>query len=357
MKGIVLHGGAGTRLRPLTHTGPKQLIPIANKPVSQYAVEDLIDCKISQIAFVLGDTHPNRVREYYGDGSRFHVKFQYVPQGEPRGIAHAVGLCQGFVGNDSFIVYLGDNLIKGGIAKYAGEFQKTGADAMILLSKVKDPTRFGVASFDDKGKLAALVEKPKKPPSNFALTGIYMFKPVIFDMIKKLKPSWRNELEITEAIQMLLQEGGKINHHVVEGWWKDTGTPEDILESNRLVLDELKPKIDGDVEGDASVQGRVAVGIGSKVSAKARVRGPSIIGENSMIEPGVYIGPYTSIGNHVTVRRGEIEDSIIMDHCQIDAPLRITNSIIGQHTTIRDGGEHAPKGISLTLGENCVLNL
>src|SRR5215831_13560564 len=151
MKGIVLHGGSGTRLRPLTHTGPKQLIPIANKPVSQYAVEDLINCKIHEIAFVLGDTHPNRVREYYGEGSKFDVKFQYVPQGEPLGIAHAVGLCQDFVGNDSFIVYLGDNLIKGGIAKFASEFQKTGADAMILLSKVKDPTRFGVASFDEKG--------------------------------------------------------------------------------------------------------------------------------------------------------------------------------------------------------------
>ena len=357
MKGIVLHGGSGTRLRPLTHTGPKQLIPIANKPVSQYAVEDLIDCEIREIAFVLGDTHPNRVKEYYGDGSRFGVRFQYVPQGEPLGIAHAVGLCHGFVGDESFIVYLGDNLIKGGIAKFAEEFHKTEADAMILLSKVKDPTRFGVASFDEKGKLVALVEKPKKPPSNFALTGIYMFKPVIFDMIKKLRPSWRNELEITEAIQMLLQEGGKISYHIVEGWWKDTGTPEDILESNRLILDELKSKIDGHVEEDASVQGRVVVGKGSKVSAKARVRGPSIIGENSVIEPGVYIGPYTSIGNRVTVRRGEIEDSIIMDHCTIDAPLRITNSIIGQYATIRDSGNHAPKGISLTIGENCILNL
>ena len=357
MKGIVLHGGAGTRLRPLTHTGPKQLIPIANKPVSRYAVEDLLACNIDEIAFVLGDTHPDRVREYYGDGSKFGKKFQYVDQGAPLGIAHAVGLCRDFVGNDSFIVYLGDNLIKGGITKYADEFRRSNPDAMILLTKVKEPSRFGVASFDGKGKLIGLVEKPKKPPSNFALTGIYMFKPIIFDMIKKLKPSWRNELEITEAIQMLLMDGGRVSHHIVEGWWKDTGTPEDILESNRLILDEQGSKIDGVVENGASVQGRVVIGKGSRILQGAKIRGPSIIGEDTVLDSGVYVGPYTSIGNHVTIKRGEIEDSIIMDHCTIDAPYRITSSIIGTYTTIRDSGSHTPKGIRLTLGENCQLDL
>ncbi|TMI59320.1 hypothetical protein E6H16_09050, partial [Candidatus Bathyarchaeota archaeon] len=179
-----------------------------------------------------------------------------------------------------------------------------------LLTKVKEPSRFGVASFDGKGKLIGLVEKPKKPPSNFALTGIYMFKPIIFDMIKKLKPSWRNELEITEAIQMLIADGGRVSHHIVEGWWKDTGTPEDILESNRLILDEQGSKIDGAVEDGASVQGRVVIGKGSRIAQGAKIRGPSIIGEDTILESGVYVGPYTSIGSHVTIKRGEIEDSI-----------------------------------------------
>ena len=357
MKGIVLHGGSGTRLRPLTHTGPKQLIPIANKPTSQYAVEDLLACGITQVAFVLGDVHPEKVKEYYGDGSKFGAKFEYIPQGDPRGIAHAVGLCRNFVGNSEFIVYLGDNLIKGGITEFARKFEGSDASASVLLTKVKDPSRFGVAALDDHGKLIGMEEKPKHPKSNLALTGIYMFKPVIFKMIDRLKPSWRNELEITEAIQLLLQDGGKITYHVVEGWWKDTGTPEDILESNRLELDDLQSKIEGTVEEGGSVQGRVALGQGSIVSKGATVRGPTIIGRDTKIESGVYIGPYTSIGDHVAIRRGEIEDSIVMDHCTIDIPHRITSSIIGQHTTITSSDHNSPRGFKLTLGENCQVSI
>ncbi len=357
MKGIVLHGGAGTRLRPLTHTGPKQLIPIANKPVSQYAVEDLLACGIKSIAFVLGDVHPGRVKEYYGDGSKFGAKFEYVPQGDPRGIAHAVGLCKSFVGNSDFIVYLGDNLIKGGIRNFAAEFESSSPSASILLTKVSDPSRFGVATIDGKGKLVGLEEKPKNPKSNLAMTGIYMLRPIIFKMIAKLKPSWRNELEITEAIQLLLEDGETVNYHIVQGWWKDTGTPEDILESNRLVLDELSGRIDGTVEKSGSVQGRVSLGENSRIGNGATVRGPTIIGKNTIIESGVYVGPYTSIGDHVLMKRGEIEDSIVMDHCQIDVPHRITSSIIGQHTTIVGADHNSPKGFKLTLGENCQLVL
>lgn len=341
----------------MTHTGPKQLIPIANKPVSQYAVEDLLACGIKNIAFVVGDVHPEKVKEHYGDGSKFGAEFEYVTQGDPRGIAHAVGLCKDFIDNSDFIVYLGDNLIKGGVRKYAQEFREAGASATILLSKVNDPSRFGVASFDGKGKLIALEEKPKEPKSNLALTGIYLFRPSIFDMIAKLKPSWRDELEITEAIQLLLKHGDEIDYHIVEGWWKDTGTPEDILESNRLILDDLLPKIRGKVEEGGFTQGRVTLGENSTIGRGAIVRGPSIIGNDSRIHSGVYVGPYASIGDHVEMRRGEIEDSIIMDHCTVDVPHRITSSIIGQHTSITSADHNSPKGFRLTLGENCQLSL
>jgi glucose-1-phosphate thymidylyltransferase len=333
------------------------LIPIANKPVSQYAVEDLLTCGIKEIAFVLGDVHPERVKDHYGDGSAYGAKFTYIIQEEPKGIAHAVGLCQDFIENSPFIVYLGDNLIKGGIAKQAQEFRTTKADATILLSKVKDPSKFGVAKLDYHNKLIGLEEKPKKPASNLALTGIYFFKPAIFDMIEKLRPSRRNELEITEAIQLLLENGRKVDYHVVEGWWKDTGTPEDILESNRLVLDEITRKIEGTVEDEDSVQGRVQVAKNAKIALGATVRGPSVIGDGATLESGVYVGPYTSIGNHVIIKRGEVENSIIMDNCVIDVPHRITGSIIGQGTTITSNDHNSPKGLRLTLGENCQLNL
>jgi glucose-1-phosphate thymidylyltransferase len=357
MKGVVLHGGSGTRLRPLTHSGPKQLIPIANKPVSQYAVEDLLACGIKEIAFILGDVHPEKVKDHYGDGTAYGAKFTYIRQDEPRGIAHAIGLCRNFVGESPFIVYLGDNLIKDGITKQAREFQTARADATILLSKVKDPSKFGVAKLDYHNKLVELEEKPKKPASNLALTGIYMLKPAIFEMIDKLHPSRRNELEITEAIQLLLENGHRVDYHVVEGWWKDTGTPEDILESNRLVLDEITRKIESTIDDEDSIQGRVHVSKNAKIAQGATVRGPSVIGEGANLETGVYIGPYTSIGNHVMIRRGEVENSIIMDNCVIDIAHRITGSIIGQGTTITSNNHSSPKGLRLTLGENCQLIL
>jgi len=353
VKGIVLHGGAGTRLRPLTHTGPKQLIPIANKPVSQYGVEDMIACGIRDIAFVLGDVHPEKVKDYYGDGSRFHAKFAFITQGEPLGIAHAVSLCRDFVGDSAFIVYLGDNLIKGGVKKYFDDFQASSLDALILLTAVRNPSQFGVARLAEDGRLLELQEKPKNPPSNLALTGIYLFRPAIFGAIRKLRPSWRNELEITDAIQTLLESGYKVDYRKVEGWWKDTGTPEDILDSNRLVLDGITPQIEGSLEEMGSIQGRVALGRGSRIAKGAVVRGPCIIGSDTTIGSGVYIGPYTSIGNHVSFSRGEIEDSIVMDNCRIDTINRITSSIIGQGSSIITGTASATGRLSLTLGENC----
>ena len=356
MKGVILHGGHGTRLRPLTHTGPKQLIPVANKPISQHVLEDLKETGISDIAIVLGDLYPEKVIECYGNGEAFDVKITYIRQAEPKGIAHAIGLCEEFVGASSFTAYLGDNLLKGGVNRFVKEFESSKHDSMILLCKVKSPQRFGVAEFDLHGKLKRLVEKPKKPPSEYALTGIYFFKPVIFEAIKHLRPSWRGELEITEAIQWLLEKGFDVGYRLVEGWWKDTGTPEDILESNRLMLDDLKRDIKGVVEDEASIQGRVSIGEKSRVKRGALVRGPVIIGENTVIDRQVYIGPYTSIGNNVVIKRGEIENSIVMDNCYIEIEEKITDSLIGPHSTIT-ANQSVSKGRRFIIGESSVVTL
>lgn len=350
LKGVILHGGHGTRLRPLTHTGPKQLIPVANKPISQHVLEDLLKAGISDIGIVLGDVYPDKVVEYYGQGEAFGAKIRYIRQSEPKGIAHAVGLCKEFVGDESFVVYLGDNLLRGGIRKFVEEFKSSDHDGMILLCEVKNPEQFGVASFDASKKLVRLVEKPREAPSHYALTGIYFFKPVIFDMIEQLTPSGRGELEITEALQLLLDKGYDVGYRFVVGWWKDTGTTEDILESNRLILDELQGEIWGTVEDDGSVQGRVAIGEKTVVRRGALIRGPVTIGKRSVIENGVYIGPYTSIGDDVTIKRGEIENSIIMGNCHIDINDKITDSLIGPHSSIF-ANQNGPKGHRLIVGE------
>jgi glucose-1-phosphate thymidylyltransferase len=356
MKGVILHGGFGTKLRPLTHTGPKQLIPIANKPNSQYVLEDLKNSGIIDIAIVLGNIFPEKVKEYYGDGGKFGVKIQYIEQNEPKGIAHAVSLCKDYVKEQPFIVYLGDNLLKGGITNFVSEFQHSDYDAMVLLCQVRNPERFGVAKIDEEGKLVKLVEKPKEPLSNYALTGIYFLKPIIFKMIEKLKPSWRGELEITDAIQLLLKSGYNVGYQIVQGWWKDTGTPEDILEANRLVLDELKPETEGKIENRSSIQGRVAIAKGSTIREGSLVRGPVVIGQNTSIEPRVYIGPYTSIGNNCTIKKGEIENSIIMDNCTIDVEERITDSIIGPYSEMTTN-KSKPHGKKFILGERTCIEL
>jgi len=356
LKGIILHGGYGTKLRPLTQTGPKQLIPVANEPISQYVLEDLRNSGITKIAIILGDLYPQKVKEHYGNGQKFGVKIQYIHQGEPKGIAHAVSLCKEYVGDNPFVVYLGDNLLKGGIKDFTESFKTSNYDAMILLCKVENPQRFGVAKFNQKGKLTDLVEKPKQPPSNYALTGIYFLKPTIFKMIKQLKPSWRGELEITEAIQLLLDKGYNVGHQIVNGWWKDTGAPEDILEANRLVLDELKPKIKGKIENKNSIQGRVTIEENTTIKKGALIRGPTIIGKNTTIKPNVYIGPYTSIGNNVTIKRGEIENSIIMDNCLIDANERITDSLIAPHSKIISNN-NKPRARRFILGERSHVEL
>jgi glucose-1-phosphate thymidylyltransferase len=351
MKGVILHGGHGTRLRPLTHTGPKQLIPVANKPMSQYVLEDMRDSGIEEISIVVGDIMPEKVQSYYGDGREFGVKTTYIHQKQPGGIAQAVNLAENFVGDSPFVVYLGDNLLKGRIATFVKEFKDSNYDAMVLLCKVGNSKQFGVAEFDKNKKLVRLVEKPKKPPSNYALAGIYFLKPIIFKMIKALKPSWRGELEITEALQGLLDAGHKVGYKFVTGWWKDTGTVEDILEANRLILDDLKDKTEGIVEEKASIQGRVAIGKETVVKGGALIRGPVIIGKHTIIGQHVYIGPYTSIGNNVKIKRGEIENSIIMNDCCMEIDGKITDSLIGAGTTLATN-QKSPKGYRLVVGEN-----
>ena len=350
MKGVILHGGRGTRLRPLTHTGPKQLIPVANKPMSQYVLEDLRDSGIKDVAIIVGDVMPEKVENHFGDGEKFGVRITYLHQERPGGIAEAVKLAEDFVGDDPFVVYLGDNLLKGKIAEYVKEFKNSENDAMILLCEVENPRQFGVAKFSKSGRLVKLVEKPKKPTSNYALTGIYFLKPSIFKMIEQLKPSWRGELEITEALQGLLNAGHSVGHKLVTGWWKDTGTVEDILEANRLVLEDLKKKIEGTVKEKSSIQGRVAIGRGTLVKRGALLRGPIIVGENTTIGERVYVGPYTSIGNNVEVERGELENSIIMDDCHVEIDGKITDSLVGAGTTLTTN-KKSPRGYRLVVGE------
>lgn len=355
MKGLILSGGHGTRLRPLTHTGPKQLIPIANKPVLFYAIEDLREAGVTDIGLILGTNMPEKVKEAVGDGSEFGVKITYIMQGEPRGLAHAVTVAQEFIGEESFIMYLGDNILKSGIKEFVEGFQDSDFQARILLQPVENPRQFGVAELDSEGHVLHLVEKPKEPKSDLALVGIYLFKSSIFDAISKIKPSWRGELEITDAIQELLNSNMKVDSHIVRGWWKDTGKPEDVLDANHLILDVLESKIEAEIEEGAQISGRVSIGKGTRVKKNSVIRGPVIIGENCEID--AYIGPYTSIGDNSRITGGEIESSIVVGDAVIECDERIVDSLIGNHSHIVSMENKLPKGRRFVIGENSLVNL
>lgn len=349
VKGVVLHGGSGTRLRPLTYSGPKQLIPVGNKPVSQYVLEDLISSGISDITIILGETFPELVREHYGDGSKFGAKITYVYQGEPKGIAHAVGLCKDFVGNDRFVVYLGDNMLQHGIKRYVENFLTKDYDAMVLLKEVEDPRRFGIAQLDGEGRLVRLIEKPKEPPSNYALVGVYFFTPIVFEAIKRLKPSWRGEYEITDAIQLLIDWGYKVGYEFVEGWWVDTGKKDDILAVNALILDERARR---DVRGEIAnshIEGRVEANEGAKI-VNSTIRGPAIIGKNCIVKDS-YIGPYTSIGDNSRIIDSGIEYSIILNNVLIKGVERLEESLIGRYAKVVRG-EGNRRVLKLHIGDH-----
>ena len=329
MKGIILHGGHGTRLRPLTHTGPKQLLPIANKPMSQYCIESIREVGITDIAIIIGGLGSNKVREYYGNGEKFGVNITYIEQDEPRGIAHAIGLCKEFVNNEKFLVFLGDNIIQKPIADFVENFNKSDYDATVLLCEVDNPSRFGIADIENE-KIVKITEKPKKPTSNLAVTGIYLLTPLIFEVIDNLKPSWRNELEITDALDNLLKQNDNIGYETITDYWKDTGTPEDILNANRQVLEHICNQTGGN---------------------------PSIIGKNCKIDESASIGPNVSIGDDTIISSDVvIENSIIMSGCKIDGGLNISDSIISANCYLHGNNKDKTKKIFL-LGEGTKITL
>ncbi|CAI1492447.1 Low-salt glycan biosynthesis nucleotidyltransferase Agl11 [Thermococcus nautili] len=347
MKALLLSGGHGTRLRPLTYSQQKQLIPVANKPVLFYAIEDVIEAGIHEIGIIVGpnaEQVKKTVRSWEWD-----AEIEFIYQGDPKGLAHAILVARDFLGDDDFVMYLGDNILREGIVRHRKHFEEGSYDASILLTEVPDPRQFGVAELSEDGKtIKRLVEKPKNPPSNLALVGIYFFKPVIHEAVRSIKPSWRNELEITDAIQWLIDHGYCVGWTKVTGWWKDTGKPEDLLDANRLILDDLKPDIR--VETKARIHGRVVIGEGSEIDENTVIKGPVIIGRNVKIRNS-YIGPYTSIGDNVIIEDTEIEDSIILPDSEIRDAGRIVESVIGRGVKILRGNSH-PLGRKLVVGDN-----
>jgi len=357
MKGVLLSGGTGSRLRPITHTGPKQLVPVANKPVLEYAIEDLKEAGITEIGVVLGNKGREAIQELLGDGSDYGVEITYIIQGNPLGLAHAAGCAKDFVGDDDFVMYLGDNILKQGISELVESFNRGNYGAGIALQEVDRPEQFGIADVDNEGNVTQLIEKPDDPPTNLALIGIYVFSNDVFDVIERLDPSWRGELEITDAIQALLEDGHDIDSHVVEGWWKDTGKPEDILEANRLVLEDSRLKQDGTVSEDATVEGQVDIRESATIQDGAVIRGPVSIAENTVIESGTYVGPYTSIGPNSTLESIHIENSVVIGDSTIRTNGKIIDSLLGRGANIGSAEEELPEGRRLVVGENSQLKL
>jgi len=352
MRGLVLAGGRGTRLRPITFTSAKQLVPVANKPILFYGLEALAASGIREIGIVVGDTQ-QEIRDAVGDGSRWGVTVTYLPQSAPLGLAHAVLTAEPFLRGRPFVMYLGDNLIREQLAPLVLRFRSEAPHAQILLAKVPNPQEFGVAELRE-GRVVRLVEKPKVPPSDLALVGIYMFDDHIFDAARAIRPSWRGELEITDAIQHLIDQGLTVRPHVIEGWWKDTGKLEDLLEANRIILDSVETRIEGVVQ-DSEVIGKVVVEAEAKVVA-SHIRGPAIIGRGALLE-NAYIGPFTAIGDGVTVRASEVEHSIVLEGSAItDVAGRIENSLIGRNVTVYRA-ETKPRAYNLMLGDRSQVGL
>lgn len=348
MKALVLSGGKGTRLYPLTYTSAKQLIPVANKPVLFRVIEAIVKAGITDIGIIVGDT-AEEVKNAVEDGSRWGAQVTYIPQEAPLGLAHAVKIAQDFLGDERFVMFLGDNVIEGGIASLVRQFEESDYNCQIVLTHVEHPEQYGVAELKD-GRIVRLVEKPRQPPSNLALVGIYMFDCKVFEAVNNIHPSWRGELEITDAIQYLVDKGYKVYPYIHEGWWIDTGAPGDILEANSLILYELEPCIEGYVDRDSQVNGRVVVEKGAEI-INSVIRGPAIIGEESRIVNS-YIGPFTSIYHHVLIQDSEIEHSIVLENSRIiDIDQRIEDSLIGRNVEITRS-PLKPKAYKMTLGDN-----
>ncbi|MFE2043383.1 glucose-1-phosphate thymidylyltransferase [Streptomyces sp. NPDC059477] len=348
MKALVLSGGAGTRLRPITHTSAKQLVPVANKPVLFYGLEAIADAGITEVGIVVGDT-AEEISEAVGDGSRFGVEVTYIPQDAPLGLAHAVLIAQDFLADDDFVMYLGDNFIVGGITALVDEFRDDRPDAQILLTKVPNPTAFGVAELDTEGQVVALEEKPRQPKSDLALVGVYLFTPAIHEAVRAIKPSWRGELEITHAIQWLIDAERTVRSTTISGYWKDTGNVTDMLEVNRSVLESVQPLNDGTVDAASEIIGRVRIEAGAKVSG-SRIVGPAIIGADSVVRDA-YIGPFTSISEDCRIEDSEIEYSIVLRGSSVTGVRRVEASLIGRDVEVTPAPRH-PSAHRLVLGDH-----
>src|SRR5215210_2567074 len=354
MKGLILSGGKGTRLRPLTHTSAKQLVPVANKPVLFYGIEAMAEAGIEEVGIIIAPETGGEIREAAGDGSRFGVRIEYIEQDAPLGLAHAVLTAEAFLGDSPFVMYLGDNLLRNGIVALVDTFRTEQPDALILLTPVPDPEHYGVAELDGENRVARLVEKPEEPKTDLALVGVYMFTPAIFDAARAIEPSWRNELEITDAIQTLVDRGLRVDPHIVHGWWKDTGQVHDMLEANRLILDDLDERVEGELI-DTRVEGRVVIEAGARLE-RSTVRGPAVIGAGSRLVDA-YIGPYTAIGENVTIERAELEYSIVLSGSSVrDLEGRIEASLIGRNVAIRRSPA-LPKAYRFVAGDNAEIEI
>ena len=353
LKGLILSGGAGTRLRPITHTSAKQLVPVANKPVLFYGIEALVEAGVEEIGIIIAPETGDEIRDAAGDGSAFGARITYIVQDEPAGLAHAVLTAKDFIGDSPFVMYLGDNLLRDGLRGLVTSFREHEPDALILLTPVEEPEHYGVAELDGE-HIVRLVEKPKDPPSNLALVGVYQYSPRIFAASEALEPSWRGELEITEAIQGLIDDGRKVQSEVVRGWWKDTGQLADMLDANRLVLEEIETDLQGEID-NSKVEGRVIVEEGAKIVGSV-VRGPAVIAAGACVEDA-YIGPYTSIGAGVHVRRSEIEHSIILSGSVVeDLGTRMEASLLGRDVKLtRSDG--MPKTLRLLVGDKSEIEI
>lgn len=359
MKALITAGGRGTRLRPITHTSNKHLIPIANKPMIYYAIEAIIEVGIKEIGVIVNPETVGELKETLGNGKKWGAAFSYIVQEEPAGLAHAVKIAQDFIQKEPFIFYLGDNVIVGGIKKFVDVFAEGKANCHLVFSKVKDPQRFGVPELKN-GRVVGIQEKPKRPKSPYAVTGIYIYDHHIFDAVNGIKPSLRGELEISDANQWLIENGLMVSYSEVTGWWKDTGQPEDLLEANRFVLDQLIESpagtiASGDVDRKSELRGKVIIEKGAKV-IHSQIRGPAIIGRDSIIENS-YIGPYTSISYECEVRNSELEYSIILEKCKItDIDVRIEKSLLGREVELFRG-KAKPRTQKFIIGDQSQIEL
>jgi glucose-1-phosphate thymidylyltransferase len=354
LKGLILSGGAGTRLRPITHTSAKQLVPVANKPVLFYGIEALVEAGITDIGVIIAPETGEEIRRAAGDGSEFGARITYIEQEAPLGLAHALLTAEEYLGQSPFVMYLGDNLLRDGITELVEVFRGSQPDALILLTRVDDPSSYGVAELNGE-RVIRLVEKPKDPPSDLALVGVYMFTPAIFEAAHSIKPSGRGELEITDAIDSLIASDKRVEPHIVKGWWKDTGMLEDMLEANRLVLEDIEPRLDGELDSESRVEGRVAIEKGAKLE-RTVVRGPAIIGAGTRLTDS-YIGPYTAIDRDVVITGSEVEHSIVLAGSSIrNLHARMEASLLGKNVSL-SRSEGMPKTLRFLVGDNADISI